>query len=462
MSFPHHQAHQQSSVNWIDEYPESWSRTTLKRIVETPITDGPHTTPEFVDEGIPFVSAEAVWDGRIHLDSKRGNISEEDHLLFSRKYSPELDDVYIVKSGSTTGKVAFNDITEEFNIWSPLAAVRTEQSKGHSRFVYHALSSDYFQRLVQVSWSFGTQPNIGMAVLGNLGVILPPVEEQEKIANFLDVATAKIDALVTKKRELIELLEEKRRALISRCVTRGLPPDAAREAGLDPEPPMKLSGVEWLGEIPEHWEPHRLTNVLAGVRQGWSPQCENRKADKGEWGVLKVGCMNSGMYNESENKALPPELEPRPELEIRVNDVLMSRSNTRELVGLVGRVDETQGKILLCDKLYRLDFDEERIELDFAVYLLRAPIGRFQLERQATGASQSMKNISIESVQNVRVAIPPIDEQIEILKFIRKQTATIDKLVEMALDAVDHLLEYRSALITAAVTGKIDVREVEL
>jgi type I restriction enzyme S subunit len=208
-----------SGLDWLGDIPTHWKATPLKHVVATPITDGPHTTPDFVPEGIPFVSAEAVWGGRLHLEAIRGFISPEDHAEYSRKYAPQKGDIYVVKSGSTTGKIAINDLVQDFNIWSPLAAIRCDKKLAYSRFVFFALSSDYFQGLVQVSWSFGTQPNIGMEVLENLPVILPPIPEQAAIAAYLDKETEKLDGLVTTVEQAIERLQEYRTALITSSVT---------------------------------------------------------------------------------------------------------------------------------------------------------------------------------------------------------------------------------------------------
>ena len=208
-----------SGVDWLLQIPSHWGLRSLKRIVSTPITDGPHETPEFLLNGVPFASAEAVQNGRVRLSSARGCISHEDHEKYAKKYCPKRDDIFIVKSGSTTGKVAIVDFDDEFNVWSPLAAVRCDLTKALPAFVFYALSSEYFQGLVQVSWSFGTQPNIGMGVIGNLSVVLPPLVEQRHIAAFLKAEVARIDGLVERAQSAISRLTEYRQALITSAVT---------------------------------------------------------------------------------------------------------------------------------------------------------------------------------------------------------------------------------------------------
>lgn len=150
-----------------------------------PITDGPHTTPAFVEAGVPFISVDAVWDGKIHFENMRGYITEEFDLECCKKYKPQKHDVYMVKSGSTTGKVAYVDTDMRFNIWSPLAAMRVND-KNSSRYLYHLLQTKSIQEQVKAKSSRGSQPNLSMRVLEQFQVKVPPLPEQKRIADILD------------------------------------------------------------------------------------------------------------------------------------------------------------------------------------------------------------------------------------------------------------------------------------
>jgi len=208
-----------SGVEWLGEVPEHWGVFPLKRIVAIPVTDGPHETPEIFDEGIPFVSAEAIRNNKIDFDRKRGFISESEHRRFCLKYHPKRNDIFMIKSGATTGNLAIVETDEEFSIWSPLAVIRVHQEKALASFVLSAMNSKEFQTSVQLFWSFGTQQNIGMNVIENLSIPLPPLPEQQAIAAFLDRETARIDTLVSKVEKAIDTLKEYRTALISAAVT---------------------------------------------------------------------------------------------------------------------------------------------------------------------------------------------------------------------------------------------------
>lgn len=154
-------------------------------MLSQPITDGPHTTPQFFEDGVPFISVDSIWDGKIHFENKRGYISEVFDLECSKKYKPQKHDVFMVKSGSTTGKVAYVDTDLRFNIWSPLAALRVND-KNSSRYLYHLLQTSFIQEQVKSKSSHGSQPNLSMRVLEKFQVNVPPLREQERIVAILD------------------------------------------------------------------------------------------------------------------------------------------------------------------------------------------------------------------------------------------------------------------------------------
>ncbi len=190
----------------------------LKRICSVPMTDGPHETPTFVDSGIPFVSAEASHDGRIHLDECRGFITREQHEVYCQKVRPQKNDIFIVKSGSTTGKTVMVDFDDEFSIWSPLALVRCN-NLAMPRYVFFYCTSVMFQKQVRDNWSFGTQPNIGMGVLENLRLPLPEIEEQRAIVDTLDAYWSKVLQVKCNLKKQIEELQSLKTRIIADAVT---------------------------------------------------------------------------------------------------------------------------------------------------------------------------------------------------------------------------------------------------
>jgi type I restriction enzyme S subunit len=191
----------------------------LKYIVATPITDGPHETPVLVDDGIPFLSAESVKNGILDFEYKRGYISESDHKFFCKKIKPQKNDVFIVKSGATTGNVGIVTVDQEFSIWSPLALIRCDDKTVLQKFIYYCVSSNYFKHEIEQAWSYGTQQNIGMGVVENLTVVIPPVDEQKKIVHYLDDVLASMDKMIIDKTKQLEIIQQHKKSLIYEYVT---------------------------------------------------------------------------------------------------------------------------------------------------------------------------------------------------------------------------------------------------
>jgi type I restriction enzyme S subunit len=208
-----------SGVDWLGDVPEHWEVLPLKRAVSTRITDGPHETPEFVAAGIDFLSAEAMVDGRLDSERRRGYILREAHETYCRKLRPHRDDIFMCKSGATTGKVAIVETDDEFSVWSPLALVRVDPQRALPRFMYAVLQARYVQRQVQDTWSYGTQPNLSMAAMERLVVALPPVAEQADVLVVLEKRLRSLRQAVVSAQEVIDLLREYRTRLIADVVT---------------------------------------------------------------------------------------------------------------------------------------------------------------------------------------------------------------------------------------------------
>lgn len=449
MKYAMYSEYNTSGSNWLDTVPSHWNVKPLKLIVKMPITDGPHETPEFMPDGVPFASVEAVWNGKVHLSSVRGYISEEDHRRYGKKYHPKKGDIFIVKSGSTTGKIAIVDFDDDFNVWSPLAAVRCDDRQAHPEFVFYALSSSYFQRLVQVSWSFGTQPNIGMGVLGNLSAVLPPLAEQQTIARFLDAKTAQIDALVAQKRELIDKLKEKRQALIARTVTRGLPPEAAIAAGLEPNPEMKDSGVDWLGIVPARWK-IKAIKWATPVQRGASPRPIDDPSyfdDDGEYAWVRISDVTAaGMYLDATEQRLS-DLGSSLSVKMQPGSLFLS------IAGTVGKPCIANIKCCIHDGFVYFPRWKGDSRFLFYVFVSGEPY-------KGLGKMGTQLNLNTDTVGSIVIGIPDAAEQKLIADYLDKATAELDSMTAVAEAAIDRLVEYRQAVITSAVTGKIDVREL--
>jgi len=215
----------------------------------------------------------------------------------------------------------------------------------------------------------------------------------------------------------------------------------------------KDSGVAWLGKLPSHWALGRVKHVTGSIEQGWSPQCEGFPVETpDEWGVMKVGCVNGGRFRPSENKKLPAELQPMLQYALKRGDLLISRANTRELVGSAAVVPDDFDNLLLCDKLYRLRASEGMGQASYLAYFLGTREARSQIELDATGASSSMLNIGQSAILDLLMPRPSPAEQAAIAIFLDRETAKIDALVAEQDKLIALLAEKRQATISHAVT----------
>lgn len=207
-----------SGVRFVKEIPANWENRKMITILSTRVVDGPHESPELYDSGVPYISATAIVNGKIDFSLMRGYISEEYCDLCDKRYIPQKGDLLVVKLGASTGQVAIVDTDERFNIWVPLAAVRCND-EALPKFVYYAFQSDYFIRQMELSWTFGTQQTLGVQTIEKLRILLPPINEQQTIVDFLDDEYERINSKIEKTQELIEKLEEYKKSLIYEGVT---------------------------------------------------------------------------------------------------------------------------------------------------------------------------------------------------------------------------------------------------
>lgn len=432
-----------SGVPWLGDIPSHWEAMSLKFSLSMPITDGPHETPEILLEGIPFISAEAVKKDKLDFNKKRGYISESDHEKYSKKYHPQRGDVYMVKSGATTGNVARVETDEVFNIWSPLAVMRPNIELISTDYLFYILKSTYFNISVQLKWNMGTQQNIGMGVLSNIKIIIPDIDEQQAIVNFLDDKLDHIDTLISKQQQLIEKLAEQRSAVITHAVTKGLDPDVS----------MKDSGVEWLGEIPEHWKVTKLKYYF-DVQLGKMLQPNSTSSDDFEVNYLKamhVQWDNVKVIDLPQMWCNERELE---KYEVYNGDLLICEGGE---VGRSALIRDLEGTTIIQNALHRLRSTNSG-DVRYLDYLIRHIADSEWFSILCNKAT--IAHLTGDKLANTFITLPPLTEQIKIINYLDSQTQKIDEMSESNKSIITKLQEYRAALITQAVTGKIDVRHL--
>ena len=435
-----------SGVEWIGQIPSHWSAIRIKWVatMESGHTPDKKIPEYWTDCDIPWVSLndtnylkdnDFITDTAIFVNEK-GIANSSAHILpagvvvFSR-------DATIGRCAITTRPMA---VSQHFIAWVCGESIKPE-------FLLQVLRS-MSQELDRMT-AGATIKTIGMPDVKTLASPVPGVDEQEDIIKFIRTETNKIDALIFEQQDIVTVLREKRQAVISHAVTRGLNHDVLK----------KDSGVDWLGMIPEHWSVKALRHLIHGLDQGWSPQAEDREADPDEWAVIKLSAIKSGRFFDAEHKALSSGTEILKGLEIKSGDLLLTRSNTPELVGDVCVVQSTRSKLFFSDLVFRPRLILEQMDARFLMYFLLSDYGRRQVQGDARGSSQSMVKISQGLINAWMIPTPPLADQEAIADFLENELSILDRIISEAESCIALLQEHRTALISAVVTGKVDVRE---
>lgn len=298
------------------------------------------------------------------------------------------------------------------------------------------------------------QPSFRMDDLYQFKIIIPSKIEQTAIANYLDHKTAQIDTLIAKKEHFITLLQEERTAVINHAVTKGL----------DPKVKMKDSGIEWLGEIPEHWEVKPLKYLVKDLLSGVSVNSHDvPTTNNEEFGILKTSCVYDYTFRPIQNKQVLKEEYNRVRCSVEKDTIIISRMNTPELVGASGYVSKDYPNLFLPDRLWKTEFfNDVEINVKWLSQVLISDLYKKVLSSRATGTSSSMKNISKDDFLTLQIPYSPLEEQNIIAEFLFIEASRVDEIIFKAKQEIELLKEYKTALISEVVTGKVDVRNVIL
>ena len=430
-----------SGVEWLGQCPSHWRISKLRYMFN--FGKGLTITKENLqDDGIPCINY-----GEVH--SKYGfEVSPKLHPL---KY---VDEKYLKdNSGSLLlkGDIIFADTSEDIDGSGNFSQLISDDilfagyhtiiakpfNRKNWRFYAYLLDCKELRTQVRHAVKGVKVFSITQAILRGLTVWLPLEDEQKKIVGFLDHETAKIDSLIEKQQQLIELLKEKRQAVISHAVTKGLNPDVS----------MKESGVEWLGEVPEHWE-IILIKYLTAVKRGASPRpIDDQKYfdNDGEYAWTRIADVSkAGMYLTATTQRLS-QLGSSLSVKLQANELFLS------IAGTVGKPCLTISKTCIHDGF--VYFPSLRINNKFLFFIFEAGQAYLGLGKMGT-----QLNLNTDTVGNIKIGCPSEIEINKIINFIERQKTTYDELIFTANHAISLLKERRTALISAAVTGKIDVR----
>ncbi|TVO55319.1 restriction endonuclease subunit S [Denitromonas halophila] len=456
MRFPAYPKYRDSGVQWLGRVPGHWEVKRLK--FSATINDD--ALPETTDPDFEFsyVDIGSVSPGE-GITSTEPMIFENAPSRARRKVAPGDSIVSTVR----TYLRAIAPIPEIFDplvVSTGFAVIRPR--KVSSAFLAYALRESYFVESIVARSTGVSYPAVNASEIGDIAIPLPSEDEQTTIADFLDRETGRIDTLVAKKRRLIALLKEKRTALISRTVTRGLPDAAAREFGLQPHTRFKSSGIEWLDEVPAAWE----------ARKVWiervSRNIELQDGNHGELHPKAEDYVSEGIPFVMANHIVDGKvdfdrcnyIDKQQADSLRIGfslrgDVLLTHKGT---IGRVGLVQESDFPYVMLTPQVTYYRCLREIQNVFLFWFMQSDFWQDQL-RLLAGLGSTRAYIGLLDQKKLSFLIPNELEQSAIVTYLDRETAKIDRLVKKVEAAIARLQEYRTALITAAVSGKIDVRE---
>ena len=439
MRYREYPAYKESGVEWLGAVPEGWEVLPLKYTCSyNDETLSGKTPPDYQIEYVDISSVD-----------KTSGISKTETLSYKKSPSRArriVRDGDIIISTVRTYLEAIARIQKPPGnlIVSTGFAVVRPQRNFYANFAFYAVRCRYFIESI-VAYSVGiSYPAINASELVRLHVVAPPYSEQTAIAKFLDRETPKIDNLIAKQQELIELLQEKRQAAISHAVTKGL----------NPEVKMKDSGVDWLGEVPEHWKVGKLrffANIQGGIAKG--RKYNNQKTISVPY--LRVANVQDGfldLTNVYNIEILPSELK---RYLLQDGDVLMNEGGDNDKLG---RGAVWKSELTPCiHQNHVFAVRPKGIESLWLSTVTQASYAKFYFFSVAK-QSTNLASISSTNIKRLQIVVPPTAEREKILKYIELQCKKIDVLIAKASAAILLIQERRTALISAAVTGKIDVR----
>lgn len=443
MSFPAYEDYKDSGVEWLGRVPTRWEVRRIRNVARL----NPSKSEANVvgpDTELSFLPMEAIGE-RGELDLSRTRPLGEVQQGYSFFADGDVAFAKVTPCFENGKGALMSDLTLGLGFGTTELTVVRPSDPGTGPFLWWFTYSRAFRDPASAEMvGAGGLKRVPDDYVNDCAIPWPPFSEQRAIATFLDRETAKIDALVEAQRRLIELLKEKRQAVISHAVTKGL----------DPSAPMKDSGVEWLGQVPAHWEVRRFKEVCDEI-----VDCKNRTpdpCDDSEFLVVRTTCVRDGefdpaggYYTDEESfqewtrKGIPA-----------AGDVLF----TREAPAGEACLAPHDTKFCLGQRMMFLRPDRSVMLDEFLLHSIYAPLVREVVEGSARGSTVS--HLRVGEVGELRCFCPPLHEQRLIIQWLKGRLDEFSALSESANKAVEVLQERRAALISAAVTGKIDVRDL--
>ena len=426
MQFKQYPSYKNSGVEWLGDVPEHWNLKKFCYLFDE---------NKKKNIGLQETNVLSLSYGNIkekNIDDNKGLLPES----FETYQIIEPNDIIFRFTDLQNDKRSLRSAISKYHgiITSAYIGVKTKQNADFYNYLFRA----YDLQKVFYSMGEGMRQSLKMDELNKMPVVLPNKDEQKRIVSFLDIETARIDNLIAKQEKLIELLEEQRKSIISHAVTKGLNSNA----------PMKDSGVEWLGDVPEHWEVKKIKRI-SPVNRGASPRPINDLKyfdDNGEYAWVRISDVtrSNGFLFETEQRL--------SSLGASFSVKLEPESLFLSIAATVGKPCITKIKTCIHDGFVYFPKLNKHRDLLFNIF-------ESKLCFVGLGKLGTQLNLNSETVEDIYVAIPPESEEKAILGYIQTETTRIDNLISKQKSLIEKLKEYRASIISHAVTGKIDVRE---
>jgi type I restriction enzyme, S subunit len=432
--------------SWLDELPSHWSQKRLKYAVNFVGGGTPPTgNPEYWSGDIPWVSpkdmkSSVIYDTEEHISQKAISDSPATPV-------PPGSVLIVVRSGilKHTIPVAINAVTVTLN--QDMKAILPNQEVD-AKYMYFLIAGCQDKLLLEWRKNGATVESLEHEYIANTFWPFPPVLEQQRIATFLDAKTAEIDEVIAMKDSQVQLLQKKRLALISRAVTKGL----------DPNVPLRESGVEWLGKIPDGWEWRRIKTCVSFITSGSRGWAEYYNYNGEGAAFVRIGNLTRNTIGLDLNDVqfvIPPQNTEGRRTRVAVGDVLISIT---AYIGSVAVVDKDMGEAYVSQHIALVRTNTNFVLPDWVGYCLLSSVGQEQFGALVYGGAK--EGLGLEDVANLYLLVPGLNEQTQIVDYLNHETRYIDSLIVTIKEQIEKLRTYRQALITAAVMGKINASEV--
>lgn len=430
-----------SGIVWIGEIPSHWEIVKLSHAISK-IADIDHYMPDSVENGYPYLMIGDLKARCSDIDFKNcKQISEEDYIALSKKIRPLKGDLILARYASI-GNVSYVDINSEFVVSYGCLTIQTRKDFMNSKYLFHIIKSDQFANESNQYINSNTQGNLGLDSLTKIKIVLPPLAEQEGIAAWLDEKCEEIDAAIAKVDREIELIDELKQSEISRVVTRGLNPNA----------PLRSSDIDWIGDIPKHWEiaPLKFKCSLKG-RIGWNG-LKSDEFKESAYAYLVTGqdfrgadidwskCYQIDKWRYDED----------PFIQLENGDILITKDGT---IGKIAKVSGLDKPACLNSGIFVMKQLGEFFSQQYLYWVLVSP-QLLAFNNYVAGQGTTIQHLYQNVFENMPLLVPPLSEQHEIADYLDKKCAEIDGLKAKLKMKRDALTELRQSLISEVVTGK--------